>query len=167
MHATNSAPPTITGVDHITLPITDLGLAERFYVELLGLRLTRRVDREAFARRSPERADELARGDSPLHLGLRCGDVEIDLFFAPDLPRRPLRSHPHLALRVDPRELDAHHARLRGAGVAVDGPRRLGPPGQASLYFTDPFGNLLELCATGYEGATELGPPRLERLGAP
>ena len=33
--------------------------AERFYVELLGLRLTRRVDREAFARRSPERADEL------------------------------------------------------------------------------------------------------------
>jgi hypothetical protein len=48
--------------------------------------------------------------------------------------------------------------------VPIDGPRRLGPPGQASVYFADPFGNTLELVTTGYEGVVLDGPPDVGRL---
>ena len=68
-------------------------------------------------------------------------------------------------MRVDPDHLDAFVHRLRGAGVPIDGPRRLGPPGHASVYFADPFGNTLELVAIGYEGAVVDGPPDVSRLG--
>jgi catechol 2,3-dioxygenase-like lactoylglutathione lyase family enzyme len=74
-------------------------------------------------------------------------------------------AHPHLALRVDADELDAFTQRLRGAGVPIDGPRRLPPPGHASVYFSDPFGNTLELVTMGYGGGVAEGPPDVSRLG--
>jgi catechol 2,3-dioxygenase-like lactoylglutathione lyase family enzyme len=43
------------GVAHVTIPVRDLAIAERFYVGLLGAELRRRVDREAFLRESPHR----------------------------------------------------------------------------------------------------------------
>ena len=49
--------------------------------------------------------------------------------------------------------------------VLVDGPRRLGPPGHASVYFSDPFGNTLELVTTGYQGSVVEGPPDVSVLG--
>jgi hypothetical protein len=49
--------------------------------------------------------------------------------------------------------------------VPIDGPRRLGPPGHASVYFADPFGNTLELVTMGYAGSVSDGPPNVARLG--
>ncbi|MCA9711553.1 MAG: VOC family protein, partial [Myxococcales bacterium] len=142
---------TISGISHLTLPVTDLDLAERFYVELLGLALERRFDRESFLRFRPDRAAELDAALSPLHLALRCGGVQLDLFLQREPLRPPLPAHPHLAFEVAPDELEPLAARIEAFGVPTDGPRRLGPPGQASIYFTDPFGNLLELATMGYE----------------
>ena len=34
-----------------------------------------------------------------------------------------------------------------------------GPPGHASIYFNDPFGNHLEITCMGYTGAVEQRPP--------
>ena len=53
-----SAPP-LGGLHHITLPVGDLHEAETFHVEVLGARLLRRIDREAFVGFNPERAHEV------------------------------------------------------------------------------------------------------------
>lgn len=161
----DSPAPAIARVDHLTLPVADLLRAERFYVDVLGLPLVQRFDREALARLNPQRVAEFDDGDGPLHLGLRCGEVELDLFLSREPRRGPLRPHPHLAFHVRPQDLDCFIDRLRAHGVRVDGPRRLGPPGQASAYFTDPFGNLLELAAMGYDGEVPIGPPDVAALG--
>jgi hypothetical protein len=65
---------------------------------------------------------------------------------------------------VPPDRLDACRDALVAAGIPTDGPRRLGPPGQASLYFADPWGNLLELVTTGYPHPIPIGPPELPPL---
>lgn len=44
-----------------------------------------------------------------------------------------------------------------------DGPRRFAP-GQASLYFFDPFGNHLEFTTMGFDGAVLFGPPAYAAL---
>ena len=49
-------------------------------------------------------------------------------------------------------------------GVPIEGPLRLGPPGQASIYFNDPFGNRLEITCFGFAGAVEERPPVSTRL---
>lgn len=160
-----SAPPPVEGLHHITLPVDDLAIAEQFYCALLGATLVRKIDREAFLRGRAFRAAEVDADNSPLHLSVRLGDApSLDLFLQNNRPRTTLVPHPHLALRVDPAHLDAFIVRLRDAGVVVDGPRRLGPPGHASAYFSDPFGNLLELVTLAYEGAVLEGPPDLRAL---
>ncbi|MCX4240373.1 VOC family protein [Paraliomyxa miuraensis] len=156
----------IRGISHLTLPVTDLELAERFYIGALGLALERRFDRETFLRLRPDRAAELDVDDGPLHLQLGCGGVQLDLFLQREPLRGPLPPHPHLAFDVSPDDLGPLAARVGAFGVPLDGPRRLGPPGHASIYFTDPFGNLLELAAMGYEGGElAVGPPDLVVLG--
>lgn len=162
---TTHVAPRIEGMHHLTLPVDDLAIAEQFYCSLLGATLVRRVDREAFLRSRPERAAELDADNSPLHLSVRLGDAPaLDLFLQKHRVRPRIAPHPHIALRVDRSHLDPFIRRLRDAGVLVDGPRRLGPPGHASAYFTDPFGNLLELVTLDYEGAVLEGPPDVAAL---
>lgn len=162
--------PVIVGVAHQTLPVGDLELAEQFYVGTLGLTLVRRIDAEAFATYVPERIAELDGGDdTPLHLELRCGALELHLFLQTGYRRATLRPHPHLAFEVGADDLERFEARLRARGVPFDGPRRLGPPGHASIYFPDPFGNLLELSTSSYTpprgvGDIPIGPPDLRSL---
>jgi catechol 2,3-dioxygenase-like lactoylglutathione lyase family enzyme len=157
--------PAIDSIAHVTLPVSDLALAEAFYVRLLGAELLRRFDRETFLRYQPDRAAEADAANSPLHLCVRLGDSpELHLFLQRDQRRRATPPHPHIALSVDPDELDLFRERLVQAGVVVDGPRRMGGPGQASVYFTDPWGQLLELSTVGYRGATADGPPDVSQL---
>lgn len=152
----------IDGMAHLTFPVGDLDQAEAFYVGVLGGKLIRRFDRAMFLRMLPDRADEADQDNSPLHIAVRIGDSpELHLFLQRGLPRQAPRPHPHLAFEVDHDDLDAFRARLLAAGVQVDGPRQLGGPGQASLYFTDPWGQLLELTTTSYRGAVQHGPPDL------
>ena len=149
----------------VTLPVSDLQRAEAFYVELLGAKLIQRVDRETFLKHLPERAAEADAVTSPLHLTVKLGDSpDIQLFLQRDYPGKIPSAHPHLAMYVDADQLDAFALRLTRAGVPCDGPRRLGPPGQASLYFADPWGQLLELVTTGYRGETLGGPPDAAKL---
>lgn len=158
--------PDISGVDHLTLPVHDLDGARRFYVDLLGARLKRRLDREQFLRLRPDRAAEVDAPNSPLHLEVCFGEgPDLHLFLQRDRARPLPPPHPHLALRVASADLDAFATRLRSAGIPLDGPRRLGPPGHASLYFADPWGNSLELVTTGYAGPVAEGPPAMNALG--
>lgn len=153
------------GIDHITLPASDLEQAERFYVDVLGATLARRFDRETFLRYRPDAAALADADATPLRLELAFGaGLELHVFLHRSHRPGPLRPHPHTAFRVAPDELDRLTARLVERGVHIDGPRRLGPPGQASVYFCDPFGNLLELCTLGYRRRIDEGPPDLARL---
>lgn len=160
----HSAPP-IDSVAHLTFPVGDLARAEAFYVGLLGAEVVRRFDRDTLLRLHPERAAQIEADSSWQHLAVRLGDSpELHLFLSPGLERRKPQPHPHLALWVDHDHLDRFTARLLAAGVKIDGPRRLGGPGQASVYFTDPWGQLLELSTNGYDGETRDGPPDMATL---
>ncbi|WP_224248223.1 VOC family protein [Hyalangium gracile] len=157
--------PAVEGFAHITLPVHDLELAERFYVELLGAKRVRKFDRETFLRSRPDRAREADADNSPLHLAVQFGEaVELHLFLQKGRSRPVPAPHPHLAMQVRPGDLDTCIARLRAANVKLDGPRRLGPPGHASVYFADPFGNLLEFVTLGYVGQVSEGPPDVSVL---
>ena len=158
--------PTYGGIAHVTLPITDLLSAEAFYVGVLGAELRRRFDRETFLRLRPGREAEADADNSPLHLELGFGGPgELHLFVQRGHRPRAPAPHPHVAFEVTPAVLDEIAARLSSEGVPMDGPRRLGPPGHASLYFVDPFGHLLEATTMGYARAIPLGPPDVEALG--
>lgn len=155
----------IETINHLTLPVHDLDEAERFYVATLGATLVRRMDRDAFLRVRPERGDEADRDNSPLHLAVRFADTpEIHLFLQRGRAKPKPAPHPHIAFDVDHDALDRWIERLAAAGIRVDGPRRLGPPGHASVYFCDPFGNLLELATMGYRGTVAMGPPDLDAI---
>jgi catechol 2,3-dioxygenase-like lactoylglutathione lyase family enzyme len=156
----------IDTVSHITMPIHDLGVAERFYVNLLGAKLLHKMDREEFLKYRPGRADEADAENSPLHLSISFGDeLQVQLFVQPQSIRQPVNQpHPHFALHVDPDELLKAKEVLTSNGIPVDGPLRLGPPGHASIYFFDPFGNHLELETMGYEGDAPIRVPDHSRL---
>jgi hypothetical protein len=47
----------------------------------------------------------------------------------------------------------------------IDGRRRLGPPGHASVYFAEPFGNRLERVTLGCESAVLEGAPDVSKSG--
>jgi catechol 2,3-dioxygenase-like lactoylglutathione lyase family enzyme len=163
---THTVAPAIDSVAHVTIPVGDLDQAEAFYVGLLGAELISRFDRATFLRYQPTRAAEADADNSPLHLAIKLGDSpEFHLFLQRAFVRRIPVPHPHIALQVDADELDTFRVRLAEAGVPLDGPRRLGGPGHASLYFADPWGQLLELVAMGYAGSVLPGPPDAAKLG--
>jgi catechol 2,3-dioxygenase-like lactoylglutathione lyase family enzyme len=158
MSTENVVKGRITGVDHIAIPVNDIEAAERFYVGVLGAEVLMRVTREFMAQVMPWRPDHDT--DRGLHTSIRFGDgPRIDLFLQGHGQPRPEQDHPHLAFAVRPEDLLELKAALNARGVPTDGPRRLGPPGQASLYFNDPFGNHLELACMGFTGEVTLGPP--------
>jgi catechol 2,3-dioxygenase-like lactoylglutathione lyase family enzyme len=151
---------------HVTLPVTDLAVAEAFYVDLLGARLARRFDRATFVASRPDRAHEADAPNSPLHLALSFGppEPELQLFLQPEGEPSVERPHPHVAFAVEPDALAELVTALLARGIPVEGPLRLGPPGQASVYFFDPFGNHLELTAQGYRGDAPLALPDMKKL---
>lgn len=110
----------------------DLGAMAGFYVEALGLRL---VD-----------ADELA-------LAFRLDDGAMLLVFDParsSVAGRSVPSHGttgagHVALTVEPGELDLWKERLAHAGVAIEQELEWNGDRGRSLYVRDPAGNSVEL----------------------
>lgn len=79
--------------------------------------------------------------------------------------RNPDSPHPHVAFAVSGRTLLYWKKRLTDCGVTVAGPCRLGPPGQASCCFEDPFGNQFELVAMGFTAHDlPIGPPSRAQL---
>ena len=137
--------PRIRAVDHVTIPVHDLDEAQRFYCDLIGGALLARIDNDFVS----------------LLFG---GATRIDLFQQNYGQAAATQGHPHYAFRVRPRDLPTWKARLEAHGIPSDGPLQLGPPGQASLYFNDPFGNHLELACMGYAESIPARPPEMARI---
>jgi catechol 2,3-dioxygenase-like lactoylglutathione lyase family enzyme len=145
-------------IDHINLVVQDLEKMTAFYVDVLGLSVTKRVTISGeWISRVVGLSD--AHGDV-VYLDFPSGPrIELIRYNRPalqrptdvDLPNAPgIR---HLAFKVD--DIDATAARLRRAGVKLFSDVQTVPDAQVTyaggirkrlVYFQDPEGNLLELC---------------------
>lgn len=165
------------GPDHIGLPATDLDLAEKFYVGVLGADVAFKMDREFIRKRVPEKVAELETNPANIfHLSIALGGgPTVEFFIAPagapacmvcasNAPKPPDQTHPHLALWVKPGDLKRWRDYLESAGVPTQGPVSLGPPGGASVFFNDPFGNHIELTTLGYLDDAPRAQPDVEKL---
>jgi catechol 2,3-dioxygenase-like lactoylglutathione lyase family enzyme len=115
------------GVHHVSINVTDVEAAVRFYVDVLGL--ATRDDRPAFGFGGAW----LDVGGQQLHL--------IEAAVPADLAQ-------HFAVQVA--DLDAVVDELRANGVAVSDASPVGTGRQAFLH--DPAGNLVELHQPGDDG---------------
>jgi glyoxylase I family protein len=128
--------PTLLGLDHVVLRVTDLDRARDFYCKVLGCRV------EVFQRKIGL-------------LQLRAGDSLIDLVPVDGVlgrqggppPGAEGRNMDHFCLRVKPFDAAAILAHLRAHGVdpgKVE--QRYGAEGMGpSIYLRDPDGNVVEL----------------------
>lgn len=155
--------PRLRGVEHLTLAVTDLAEARRFYCDVLGGALMMTIDDAALARFGRPPAPD--NGEGSHHISVYLGGAtRVDLFLQHAGQPAPYLGHPHYAFAVPARDLPKWQRRLVAEGVPIEGPLRLGPPGHASLYFNDPFGNRLEITCMGFAGAVEQRPPVSARL---
>jgi catechol 2,3-dioxygenase-like lactoylglutathione lyase family enzyme len=92
-------------------------------------------------------------GPDELAVGFRLDDGGVLLFFDParaSAPGRPAPSHGvsgagHVALQVEPSELDRYAERLRSAGIQVEKAIDRGGARGRAVYVRDPAGNSIEL----------------------
>ncbi len=118
----------IKNLDHVVLHVADLDRAIRFYSDVLGCTLERRVT-----------AIDLVQ--------LRAGASMIDLVPAKAGSDAGGRNMDHLALRIEPFDEPSLRAHLKQHGVeAGEVVSRYGAEGDGpSLYIKDPDGNTVEL----------------------
>jgi catechol 2,3-dioxygenase-like lactoylglutathione lyase family enzyme len=155
--------PSIGALDHITIPVRDLSTARKFYCDVLGAAYFMTVDDETF--RQFGRPPAQNGGEGAHHVSVYFGGVtRIDLFLQRSGQPAATIGHPHFAFRVAPGDLLRWKSHLESHGVPTDGPLQLGPPGQASLYFNDPFGNHLELECMGFSKPIPIRPPVMANL---
>ncbi|HET6373559.1 MAG TPA: VOC family protein [Candidatus Polarisedimenticolia bacterium] len=118
----------LTRLDHLALYVSDLSVAERFYTDVLGMKLVSRL------------------GEMTL---VECAGLNIGLVRRPELaPRDPgvIRdplARAHHAFLVDAADLGRWRAALEAAGAPTHGPVSWGD--HECFYFLDPDGNLLEI----------------------
>ncbi len=117
---------------------SDLGAAERFYSEVLGLTL---LGKEAGR-----------------HVFFQVGDQQVLLVFYPEstlkgdrLPAHGAHGPGHVALGVRPEDLDLWRQRLARHGVEIEH-EQTWERGGKSLYFRDPARNSVELVTPGIWG---------------
>lgn len=155
--------PRIGALDHVTIPVHDLELARRFYCGVLGAVHSMTVDDETFRRFG--RPPAANGGEGSHHVSVYLGGpTRIDLFLQTSGQPAPTIGHPHYAFHVPPRQMLKWKALLESHGVPTEGPLQLGPPGQASLYFNDPFGNHLELECLGFSKPIPVRPPVMANI---
>ncbi|MFC5584819.1 VOC family protein [Nitratireductor kimnyeongensis] len=127
------------------LYVSDLGEAERFYGEMLGLERIAKVEGR--------------------HVFFRCGQTVLLLFNpsatveppAPDA-RLPVPPHGaigpgHLCFAATSDEIVHWKAHLEAAGITIEADFEW-PSGGRSIYFRDPFGNSLEFAEPRIWGLT-------------
>ena len=110
----------ISGLNHLTLAVSDLERSVAFYLELLGFALRMRGPSSAY---------------------LQTGTLWLALVLDPEVSRGPLPEYSHVAFSVSPADLRLLADKLMAAGVA----RWQEPDGPDSFYFLDPDGHKLEL----------------------
>jgi catechol 2,3-dioxygenase-like lactoylglutathione lyase family enzyme len=150
-------------LDHVTIPVKDLTAARRFYCDVLGATYFMTVDDDTFRRFGRPPAPD--RGQGAHHVSVYAGGgVRLDLFLQDSGQPAATAGHPHFAFRGTPAALREWQRVLKTNSIPFDGPLQLGPPGQASLYFNDPFGNHLEITCFGYDEAIPVRPPVMTEL---
>lgn len=118
--------------------VDDLDRAERFYREVLGLRVIGREEGR--------------------HVFFRVGGSDVLLLFRADetskgltLPAHGAHGPGHFALGIDADALAGWRHRLADHGIAIE-KEWAWPGGGHSLYFRDPAGNSVELITPGLWG---------------
>ncbi|MEK6602526.1 MAG: VOC family protein [Candidatus Binatota bacterium] len=120
-----------TGIYHIGIPVDDLDRAERFYTEVLGMKVEARIREEGA---------KLSR--------LKCGDADVVLFQRPrPLSRNSLKEDgiAHQAFEVPPETFADALELLKREGYYHSGPV-VRSSGRA-VYFFDSEGNYQQLHA--------------------
>ena len=124
--------PQVHGHHHLAIQVKNLAKAERFYVDILGLKVTKRWPSEDG---KSERSVWLSVGAGEEFLALEACDA--------DRPPTPFRD-PHgglhlLALRIDVKDREAWERKLASKNVEIVHRTRW------TLYVRDPEGNRLGL----------------------
>ena len=112
---------SITHIDHVSVLITDLARARRFYGEILGLREIPKPRTFTF---------------SVLWFDLGTGQLHLL-----SKPKADTISPRHFALRVA--DIDAARVHFRAHGVAID--ETILIPGADRFFVSDPDGNRIEI----------------------
>lgn len=130
----------IHGMHHTAFRCSDSERTRRFYEGFLGLPLTAALDLEQTA---------TGRKTSVLHTFYRLGDGSALAFFeVPDSPFDFKAQHDfdlHIALEVEPAALQEMLAKGKARGIETRGVSDHGFID--SIYFRDPNGYVIELCA--------------------
>jgi catechol 2,3-dioxygenase-like lactoylglutathione lyase family enzyme len=114
----------IQGIYEVAIKVKDLAVGEQIYREVLGLKVGLRDDRRKW-------------------VFLRAGDHGM-LVLQEDRGEWPKQ---HFAFAVDQSEIEAAAAAMKERGISVTGPVFHQWMPARSVYFADPDGNDLELCA--------------------
>lgn len=114
----------ISGLYEVAIKVRDVARAEAFYREVLGFEVGLRL---------PERRW--------VFLRVGAGGMVVLQEDGGNWPQQ------HFAFTVADGEIDRAHAELRRLGVATEGPMTHDWMPARSLYFADPDGHDLELCA--------------------
>lgn len=126
-------PPS--GILETVLYAPDLGAAEAFYRDVLGMEPFTKVEGR--------------------HVFYRCGE-QVMLIFNPAatvIPAKPgmlpvpthgAKGQCHVCFRASADEIDAWRGRLEAKGIAIDADFVWPASGGRSLYFRDPAGNSIE-----------------------
>lgn len=112
-------PTPTAGLRHLALQVRDLEVAERFYVDLLGMRVEWRPD-----------ADNVYLSSGNDNLALHRSDRDVD-------PSRQVLDHIGFILRT-PEDVDAWHVFLRAHDVEIKTEPRTHRDGARSFYFVGP-----------------------------
>lgn len=121
------------------------------------------VDDETFRRFGRPPAEN--GGEGAHHLSVYFGGkTRFDLFLQRSGQPSNAQGHPHFAFSVHAGDMMRWKRMLDDAAIPSDGPIQLGPPGQASLYFNDPFGNHLEITCLGFSRPLPVRPPQMSGL---
>jgi lactoylglutathione lyase len=115
----------IRGIYEIAIPVKELPRAEAFYLHVLGLEIGLRDARRNW-------------------LFLRAGGLAGMVVLQENTGEWPTQ---HFAFLVEEADIESAAATLRERGVAVDGPYFHAWMPATSIYFSDPDGHQLELCA--------------------
>ena len=145
-----AAGPAIKGLHHAAYRCRDSEETRRFYEGFLGLPLV-----EAFEIRQTK----TGRSTSVLHTFFEMGDGSCMAFF--EAPGRPFEfkdQHDfdlHIALEVEPAELEARFEEGKSLGIETRGIADHGFI--RSIYFRDPNGYVVELSARKADAASSAG----------